>query len=301
MAGLPEELEFEVEALRATYDDVEVALEPGHTDQSSRSIDQPGSAAAAATALVTVPVAPRGCPPEQRFVTTRLQLRVPPGYPADAPAAALADARGLGDGRLGQLQAALALEAAALAGELSLGHLVETALDLLTEHNRPEGLCAFCLERLPDPSDPAAPGAERQGALLRLQCYHCFHFACFAPWWQWQQQRLALREAQLRQEYKSMAPLKLEEEGIRQEAAPGPAGLGGGARSNSMAAAAGCDDVGVAAAGAVAPQEPQLAYVLACPACRAEVAPSSLAFAWARLQAASACPLMLRKLGEIRI
>lgn len=173
MAGLPEELEFEVEALRATYDDVEVALEPGNADQSSRSTDQAGSAAAAA--LVTVTVAPRGCPPEQRFVAARLQLRVPPGYPADAPAAVLADARGLGDGRLGQLQAALASEAAALAGELSLGHLVETALDLLTEHNRPEGLCAFCLERLPDPSDPAAPGAERQGALLRLQCYHCFH------------------------------------------------------------------------------------------------------------------------------
>lgn len=86
-----------------------------------------------------------------------------------------------------------------------------------------------------------------------------------------------------------MAPLKLEEEGIRQEAAPGPAGLGGGALSNSVAAATGRDDAGVAAAGAAAPQEPQLAYVLACPACRAEVAPDSLAFAWARLQVGMAC------------
>lgn len=174
MTGLPEELEFELEALRATYDDVEVAVGSEAGGDGSRSSDKTGAAAAAA-AVVTVPVAPRGCSPEQQFVAARLQLRVPPSYPGDAPAAALADARGLGDARVAQLQAALAAEAAALAGELSLGHLVETALDLLTEHNRPEGLCAFCLEPLPPPANPAAPGQGQQHALLRLQCYHCFH------------------------------------------------------------------------------------------------------------------------------
>lgn len=179
MAGLPDDLEFELEALRATYDEVQVAVEFVDTSNGSCTTDYTGSVAAAeaaaAAAVVTVPVAPRGCSPEHQFVAARLQLRVPPRYPAEAPGVVLADARGLGDVRLAHLRATLAAEAAALAGDCSLGHLVETALDLLSGSNRPEGLCAFCLEPLPAPVDHEAAGRGERPTLLRLQCFHCFH------------------------------------------------------------------------------------------------------------------------------
>lgn len=55
-------------------------------------------------------------------------------------------------------------EAAGLAGELSLGQLVETALELLSAANRPHGPCSFCLE-------PVAAGEP----VLRLACFHCYH------------------------------------------------------------------------------------------------------------------------------
>ncbi len=116
--------------------------------------------------------------------------------------------------------------------------------------------------------------------------------ACFAPWWQWQQRRSAQREAQLWSEYKSMAPLKLEEEGIRREPLSWlAAGAGGG--GSSIAG----PDSAANGAGAVAAEEehegdgkegssqgPGEAYVLLCPACRADIVPSHLAHAWRQLQ-----------------
>lgn len=203
------------------------------------------------------------------------------------------------------MQAALAAEAAQLAGELQLGHLAETALDLLTAANEPEGDCAFCLEPLlaagRSGSNGGGGGSGGGGccgggrgsgpALLRLGCYHAYHAACFAPWWHWQQDRMAQRERQLWDEYRSMAPLKLKEEGIRREGgsggsaldANGEAGKGTAAVNGSSAgdeaapfaasaAAAGC---GGSASGA---------FVLACPSCRADVLPSSLAHARQQLQ-----------------
>lgn len=125
--------------------------------------------------------------------------------------------------------------------------------------------------------------------------------ACFAPWWQWQQRRSAQREAQLWSEYKAMAPLKLEEEGIRREPltwlAAGAAGAGGsgggsiglGSSANGVAEVAaeeqvegeGEEDGSGGGGGSKGPGE---AYVLLCPACRADIAPSSLAHAWHQLQ-----------------
>lgn len=63
---------------------------------------------------------------------------------------------------------ALSSEATALAGEMMLGHLCETARNLLTDMNSPEGDCVFCLEPM------AEPGGY-PGHLQRLPCYHCFH------------------------------------------------------------------------------------------------------------------------------
>lgn len=81
---------------------------------------------------------------------------------------------GLGDARLAGIQSALAAEAAAMAGELQLGHLCETALDLLTDANQPEGDCAFCLEPLLHPDDSRG-GNGAAPSVLRLACYHCYH------------------------------------------------------------------------------------------------------------------------------
>ncbi len=74
----------------------------------------------------------------------------------------------MGEERRRAVLDALCGEATALAGEMMLGHLCETARNLLTDMNSPEGDCVFCLEPL---SDPGGPSEQLQ----RLPCYHCFH------------------------------------------------------------------------------------------------------------------------------
>lgn len=209
MEGLPEELEFEIEALRATYGDEAVHVEPASSV---------GSDSSPAMALVSLPVAPRCEAEHEHFVAGRLVMAVGTGYPAEPPAVQLADAKGaderragcwlccrpvaavlsplpasialhaaadrcplmlpspragLGDARLAGIQSALEGEAAAMSGELQLGHLCETALDQLTAANQPEGGCAFCLEPL-----LGAGGGECGGdglSVVRLACFHCYH------------------------------------------------------------------------------------------------------------------------------
>lgn len=84
MAGLPEELEFELEALRATYGDDLVDVQQGD------------AAAAPAAAVVAVPVAPRtdGGAEHESFVAGRLVMAVGPSYPDAPPEVHLADAKG---------------------------------------------------------------------------------------------------------------------------------------------------------------------------------------------------------------
>lgn len=90
-----------------------------------------------------------------------------------------------------------------------------------------------------------------------------------------------------------MAALKLAEERIRREAAPAGHGAGAGAGCAAGNAGTGGDGEadGAAAPGAV---EAAPAYVVSCPACRAEVPPSSLAFAWGPLQVGPAAPARQR-------
>lgn len=82
MEGLPEELEFELEALRATYGDEAVCVEPA------------GSSAVAAAAVVSLPVAPRTEAEHECFVAGRLVMQVGEGYPGEPPAVQLTDAKG---------------------------------------------------------------------------------------------------------------------------------------------------------------------------------------------------------------
>ena len=85
-AQLREELGFELEALQATYGDEHVVVEAA--GQSSSTV-------------VALAVAPRGCDAHQAFVAVRLVLRVPPAYPAQAPAVQLTDAKGVCVGGVG--------------------------------------------------------------------------------------------------------------------------------------------------------------------------------------------------------
>ena len=93
-----------------------------------------------------------------------------------------------------------------------------------------------------------------------------------------------------------MAPLKLEEEGIRREPLSWlPAGAGGSG-SGSVLVDGAAHGMGGGAVGEEQAEEgdergsrgsskgPAEAYVLLCPACRADIVPSSLAHTWPQLQ-----------------
>lgn len=128
---------------------------------------------------VAVQIAPyTGEDTRQQFVSASLSLRTPEGYP-DTPAEFLLnDIKGLSDYAVAELKATLEREAACMAGEMMLGHLCETAKGLLTEFNRPEGSCAFCLEPLREQADDPA-----NVPIQKLPCYHCYHSLCFAGWY----------------------------------------------------------------------------------------------------------------------
>ncbi|GAB4815582.1 hypothetical protein N2152v2_002628 [Parachlorella kessleri] len=239
---MKEELAVELEALQFTYND---QLE-----------------ADAAGALLFLKLVPRGTEDEfERYVRATLRLTLPPGYPTELPFVQLVDAKGkpgkryyrLSDKQLAACQQALHHEAASLRGEMMLGHLCETAIDLVTAANHPSGDCAFCLEPVSAAGEGPAAGRHTPAFdVLKLGCYHCFHLPCFAPWWHWQQRQLAQREVQLQAshaEYKAMAGDKLRDEQIEK------------------------DGKGV--------------YIVRCPTCRAPVPFASLAHAGAALRNAS--------------
>lgn len=81
-------------------------------------------------------------------------------------------AAGMSDARIEVVMSRLQAEASNLLGEMMLGSLIETARDVMTDINQPEGNCIYCLEGLvPAGGDPDSQAQ----ALLRLPCYHTFH------------------------------------------------------------------------------------------------------------------------------
>jgi len=171
-------LAAELEALAFTYEDL------------TATASDDGGGGGVRVQRVSMHLRPRGAAADgaAHFVEATLELAVSSGYPAAPPAAALRAPRGLGEQREAALLALLADEAAALGGEMVLGHLFETALDFLSAHDAPEpgAVCCFCME-------PAAPAP----ACVRLPCFHCFHSACFATWYAWSQIDMAAAEAEL--------------------------------------------------------------------------------------------------------
>ena len=77
---------------------------------------------------------------------------------------------GLGDARVRELLSRLRQDAEESVGNMVLGLLIETARDLLTGMNAPEGDCIFCMNGL---SGEASTSGSPE--LMKLPCYHCFH------------------------------------------------------------------------------------------------------------------------------
>ena len=92
MEGLQEELEFELEALKATYGDDAVHVEPASSAAGGGESNSGG--ASPPVAVVSLPVGPRCEAEHEQFVAGRLVMTVGAGYPADPPAVQLADAKG---------------------------------------------------------------------------------------------------------------------------------------------------------------------------------------------------------------
>ncbi len=169
---MPEEVEAEIEALSFTYDTDLLCCVPNR---------------------ICVRIKPRtGDGADVSFLQAKLVMDVTTGYPEQQLASQIIDAKGISCARLAELRGRLQQEQDALAGEMILGHLCETAIDYLTEVNCPDGACIFCLEDLSEAATSSTP-------VFMLPCYHTFHEACFTSWWAWQQQALKQEERELEQ------------------------------------------------------------------------------------------------------
>ncbi|KAL6776357.1 hypothetical protein ACKKBG_A20810 [Auxenochlorella protothecoides x Auxenochlorella symbiontica] len=145
------------------------------------------------------------------FLTCTLVLDLT-DYPAAGVNVLLEGVKGFSDSQ--ELQLVEALRGLVQDGgdEAGLLPLVASALDQVTEWNRPSGTCVLCLEALDD-----VPAAQ---ACL-LPCLHCFHRTCFLSYAAWQQDRLARRAEEIAEQWKAAAPAQLAKEGVAADAATG--------------------------------------------------------------------------------
>eukprot|EP00850_Spirogloea_muscicola_P005709 SM000026S08958 [mRNA] locus=s26:704723:706204:+ [translate_table: standard] len=153
----------------------------------------------------------------------------------------------------------------------------QAARDLLTEMNAPEGDCSFCLSQLsPPPSavnEAEAAAAAANDDVVKLgECFHCFHRACFRAWSYWllaQQQQAPSDEPSgigHQEALQQSAPDCSDNDELVRQPARHPA------RRRTI------ENVTVAAK---APAD------LACPVCRAGIAPDDLSRLAAQMDAAA--------------
>ncbi|CAL8471319.1 g10861 [Coccomyxa elongata] len=143
------------------------------------------------------------------YVRAELMIFVGKKYPDEVPEIELRNAKGLGDARVAQLLSRLRQEAQESVGNMVLGLVIETARDVLTGMNNPEGDCIFCMNSL---SDEASTSDSRE--LTKLPCYHCFHLDCFARWWRWEQRSLHTKRKRIIEELSAAAGPKLYNSGL---------------------------------------------------------------------------------------
>mmetsp|Transcript_18058 Transcript_18058/g.40706 ORF Transcript_18058/g.40706 Transcript_18058/m.40706 type:complete len:368 (-) Transcript_18058:14-1117(-) len=188
--GEYEELDEELELLRAMWSNEELEIHRSPREQSVTSAD-------ADAARLIARLAPNtGGNDQSRYSRCEIVISVPCGYPGDPehlvlPQLRIGASSGLTDGRRAALLAALE---GVLRGDLAglpgaLHAVLEAAQERLTAWNDegPVGQCPVCLAELDHDEDSSNTAA----GLLRLPCYHVLHAACFAQIWEaeWMRQK----------------------------------------------------------------------------------------------------------------
>jgi E3 ubiquitin-protein ligase RNF25 len=209
--------------------------------------------------MVSLDVAPRTLDDEtQQYVRATLCITLDGDYPANPPTVRLSNVRGLDDTRQAEVRRRLDDACRDFSSdEPVLALLCETAFDTLTELNRPDGDCAFCLAPVAD-ADTLDDKSSAVPFIKLMRCYHCFHENCFARWWRWRAaaaaeasaERGAHHAAASASEGRAATPTHLcpvcrvaiEDEDVRHVKLDGGEDLGGGeelgARERSVVAAA---------------------------------------------------------------
>ena len=184
MAEAAAAIEEELEALEAMYpDDGLMVRRAGDARE-----DGPGASTAdektVRHTMVSLDVAPRTLDDEtQQYVRATLCITLDDDYPANPPTVRLSNVRGLDDTRQAEVRRRLDDACRDFSSdEPVLALLCETAFETLTELNRPDGDCAFCLAPVADADDADASAVP---FIKLMRCYHCFHENCFARWWRW--------------------------------------------------------------------------------------------------------------------
>ncbi|XP_043721117.1 E3 ubiquitin-protein ligase RNF25 isoform X2 [Telopea speciosissima] len=158
-----EEVIFEVEALRAVYDDdclviqsfpphIHVHIRPRTADDSS-----------------------------QQFVEVILGIRAGAEYPKEPPHIDIIESKGLDGKRQAHLFTSIQDKARELSSCLMLVALCEEAVEMLSNMNHPDGDCSLCLY----PLVPEDKGTALLPFMKLMSCFHCFHSECITRWWKW--------------------------------------------------------------------------------------------------------------------
>ena len=257
MADAAAAIEEELEALEALYpDDGLVVRRAGDAREDGSGASTTDEKAVRHT-MVSLDVAPRTLDDEtQQYVRATLCITLDGDYPANPPTVRLSNVRGLDDTRQAEVRRRLDDACRDFSSdEPVLALLCETAFETLTELNRPDGDCAFCLAPVADADDADASAVP---FIKLMRCYHCFHENCFARWWRWRAAAAAEESAERGAHHAAASAsegraatsthlcpvcrVAIEDEDVRHVKLDGGEDLGGGeelgARERSVVAAA---------------------------------------------------------------
>ena len=184
MAEAAAAIEEELEALEAMYPDNGLVVRRAGDAREEGSGASTADEKTVRHTMVSLDVAPRTLDDEtQQYVRATLCITLDDNYPANPPTVRLSNVRGLDDTRQAEVRRRLDDACRDFSSdEPVLALLCETAFETLTELNRPDGDCAFCLAPVADADDADAPAVP---FIKLMRCYHCFHENCFARWWRW--------------------------------------------------------------------------------------------------------------------
>ena len=174
MADAAAAIEEELEALEALYPDDGLVVRRAGDAREDGSGASTADEKAVRHTMVSLDVAPRTLDDEtQQYVRATLCITLDGDYPANPPTVRLSNVRGLDDTRQAEVRRRLDDACRDFSSdEPVLALLCETAFETLTELNRPDGDCAFCLAPVADASGASdgsvsEPDAEAMDAATR--------------------------------------------------------------------------------------------------------------------------------------